>query len=210
MVFSIFKIAEQSPTIQGKLIAYGSGVLIMLQFLINALGILGVTPMTGKTMPFISYGGSSMITMLAIAGLVLRVSLESNPRTVHDVFRARMAVVGEGGPGRPGRGRPVWRRGLRHRGEHGRSGAAPLGALERLLRRGRAGGVPSRPRPPRGGAQAWGAAGDPASRYRSRADAPAGGYERINLDYDPVARLRSRDGYAPRSGGRAGRSRRDR
>lgn len=210
MVFSIFKIAEQSPTIQGKLIAYGSGVLIMLQFLINALGILGVTPMTGKTMPFISYGGSSMITMLAIAGLVLRVSLESNPRTVHDVFRARMAVVGEGGPDGPDGGGP-------YGGEASVIEGSTAGPARRRSERSSAfsvvdgaGGAPSRPRPPRGGAQARGAAGDPASRYRSRADAPAGGYERINLDYDPVARLRSRDGYAPRSGGRAGRSRRDR
>ena len=97
MVFSIFKIAEQSPTIQGKLIAYGSGVLIMLQFLINALGILGVTPMTGKPLPFISYGGSALIGAFILAALVLRVSLESNPKTVYDARRAGMRVVAEDG-----------------------------------------------------------------------------------------------------------------
>ena len=95
MVYAAFKIAWQSPSIQGRLIASGSIVLISMQFLINVLGILGVTPMTGKTLPFISYGGSSMIASLILMGLILRVSIESNPKTVYDVRRDDFAVVDE-------------------------------------------------------------------------------------------------------------------
>ena len=212
MVVAIFKIAEQSPTVQGRLIAYGCGVIIFLQFLVNALGILGVTPMTGKTMPFISYGGSSMIAMLAVAGLVMRVSLESNPVTVHDVRRAHMSVVGEGRSAAEGYPADAY--------------AAPAGRIE-----GSTAG-PARRRSERssaftvvdGSAGASYPAGRaerpaPSTRFGStargfgRSQAPAGGYERINLDYDPAERLRTRDrdrNPGPRGGGQRGRSRYDR
>ena len=80
LIYAGLKIASQSPTVQGRLIASGCSVMLMIQFLVNMLGILGVTPMTGKPLPFISYGGSAMIGMLALAGLIMRVSLESIPR----------------------------------------------------------------------------------------------------------------------------------
>lgn len=208
MVFAVFRIAAQSPTVQGRLIAYACGVLIMLQFLVNALGILGVTPMTGKTMPFISYGGSSMITMLAVAGLVLRVSLESNPRTVHDDIRSRMAVVGEGGPEGPDDG------GYPASGIEG-STAGP--ARPRSARRSGFtvvdGSAPASPRPRSSAAPGR----RPPARGTARRGAPEGGYERINLDYDPAERLRTRDGgarggrtSATRGGSGRGRSRYDR
>lgn len=93
LIYSGFKIAAQSPSVQGRLIAYGCTFTILVQFLVNVLGILGVTPMTGKPLPFISYGGSSMISMLLMCGLMLRVSLESNPQTVYDARRAGLRVV---------------------------------------------------------------------------------------------------------------------
>ena len=179
---------------------------------VDALGILGVTPMTGKTMPFISYGGSSMIAMLAVAGLVMRVSLESNPVTVHDVRRAHMSVVGEGRSAAEGYPADAY--------------AAPAGRIE-----GSTAG-PARRRSERssaftvvdGSAGASYPAGRaerpaPSTRFGStargfgRSQAPAGGYERINLDYDPAERLRTRDrdrNPGPRGGGQRGRSRYDR
>lgn len=108
LIYSGFKIAAQSPSVQGRLIAYGCTFTILVQFLVNVLGILGVTPMTGKPLPFISYGGSSMISMLLMCGLMLRVSLESNPQTVYDARRAGLRVVrdapDEPDPALPARG----------------------------------------------------------------------------------------------------------
>ena len=97
MIYAGFKIAERCPSMQGRLIAYGCSIVLVLQFFVNALGILGVTPMTGKTLPFISYGGSSMMASLILAGLIVRVSVESNPRTVHDARRDDFAVIADGG-----------------------------------------------------------------------------------------------------------------
>lgn len=189
MIYAVFKIAERAPSVQGRLIAYGAAVLFALQFFINALGILGVTPMTGKTMPFVSYGGSSMIASLMVAGLVMRVSRESNVATEADERRGSLRVydestAGEARPrsarragfsvvdGGPGSMRP-------------RAGDAAYEAAE-----------PSRRPAPRGDD---GFAGGP--RYERRGSAPlsggirsAGGYERVDLGSDPASRLRGADG----------------
>ena len=94
LIVSALAIAWRSPTMQGRLIAGGCGVILGVQFLINVLGILNVTPMTGKPLPFISYGGSSIISCLILAGLIIRVSVESAADTDHDVARRSLDVVG--------------------------------------------------------------------------------------------------------------------
>ena len=54
LIYSAFRIAEQATDRRGALMASGSAVILAVQFLINALGILNVFPMTGKPLPFIS------------------------------------------------------------------------------------------------------------------------------------------------------------
>ena len=93
LVWSAFAVAKQAGNLRDRLIAEGCAVIIMVQFLVNALGILNVIPMTGKTMPFISYGGSSLIASLILAGLVIRVSFESAGATVYRERRASFAVM---------------------------------------------------------------------------------------------------------------------
>ena len=48
------------------------------QLVINLGGVLGLIPLTGVTLPFLSYGGSSIIVMLAASGFVLNVSLRKH------------------------------------------------------------------------------------------------------------------------------------
>ena len=229
MIVAAFKIAWQSPSLQGRLIASGSAVLISIQFLINALGILGVTPMTGKTLPFISYGGSSMVASLILASLVLRVSIESNPKTVYDARRDDFAVVDESTAGevrvRSGRGgfsvvdgaaaapprrRPDER--LRRDAGSPRDAGAPVRDTARGMddARGRdaSSGTMRPPRreagfqPARGSGSSRGRinlAGDARDRLRRDGDGPRVGYDR--------------GGYAPdnnRSRRRDGRGRYDR
>lgn len=95
LVLAGLKIAMRSPTLQGRLVASGCSCILMVQFFVNALGILSVTPMTGKPLPFISYGGSSIWASLILAGLIMRVSLESNVETEHDARRSSLAVADE-------------------------------------------------------------------------------------------------------------------
>lgn len=93
-IWAGMRIARFSPDLSGRLIAAGCTTLIGFQFLVNVCGILGITPMTGKPLPFISYGGSSIISCLMLVGLIISVSRASNlPETVHDRRRSQLGVA---------------------------------------------------------------------------------------------------------------------
>ncbi len=68
-------IAYRAKDLLGTLIAVGIIGLIMSYFLVNIGMTLGVMPVVGIPLPFISYGGSAMVTMLGLLGLLFNVSL---------------------------------------------------------------------------------------------------------------------------------------
>jgi len=59
--------------IEGKYICFGAATLIITQAFINIAMTIGLAPVVGITLPFLSYGGSSMLTFSLIIGLVLGV-----------------------------------------------------------------------------------------------------------------------------------------
>jgi rod shape determining protein RodA len=75
VLWRIFRIAERSRDTFGRLIAGGVGALILFQSLINIGMNLGLTPVTGIPLPFVSYGGSSFITLMLGIGLVESVAM---------------------------------------------------------------------------------------------------------------------------------------
>jgi len=75
-------ISLRCPDIYGTLVGIGIVSLISIQALINMGGVSGAIPVTGVTLPFISYGGSSMLVMLAAMGILLSISREYNKITV--------------------------------------------------------------------------------------------------------------------------------
>jgi len=74
LIYRIFKIAFRSENKKYQLFAFGIGSLIAIQFLINALGIIAIIPLKGLTIPFISYGGSSLLAFCIGIGMVLMIS----------------------------------------------------------------------------------------------------------------------------------------
>ena len=74
--FSIARMVMQKQQAFGAYLAYGVGLLITLQAVINIGVNMGVLPTKGLTLPFISYGGNSILSMSFALGLVLRVSYE--------------------------------------------------------------------------------------------------------------------------------------
>ncbi len=74
--FSIAKMALQRQQAFGAYLAYGVGLLISLQVVINIGVNMGALPTKGLTLPFISYGGNSILSMSFAVGLVLRASYE--------------------------------------------------------------------------------------------------------------------------------------
>ncbi len=75
-----FKIALNVPDIYGGLLAAGITIMVVLQAAINIAVVSGLMPVTGITLPFISYGGTSLLFTLAGVGLLLNVSRYSNYR----------------------------------------------------------------------------------------------------------------------------------
>lgn len=72
-----FRIALQAPDRFGSLLATGVTCWLVLQAMVNIGGITASLPFTGVPLPFISYGGSSLVTSLAGVGLLLSVSRQT-------------------------------------------------------------------------------------------------------------------------------------
>lgn len=77
LLYRILKIGRESPTNRGALLCYGVAVYIFLHIAINLMGIFGLMPMTGVPLPFMSYGGSFTICLIAALTIVQRVSVEN-------------------------------------------------------------------------------------------------------------------------------------
>ena len=77
LLYRILKIGRDSPTNRGALLCYGVAVYIFLHIAINLMGIFGLMPMTGVPLPFMSYGGSFTICLIAALTIVQRVSVEN-------------------------------------------------------------------------------------------------------------------------------------
>lgn len=74
--FGIARMALQREQAFGGYLAYGVGLLISLQAAINIGVNMGALPTKGLTLPFVSYGGNSILSMSFAVGLVLRVYYE--------------------------------------------------------------------------------------------------------------------------------------
>jgi len=74
--FAIGRLALIGQQAFGAYLAYGVGLLITLQAIINIGVNMGALPTKGLTLPFISYGGNSILSMSFAVGLVLRVYRE--------------------------------------------------------------------------------------------------------------------------------------
>ncbi len=72
-----FQIAKTAPDGYGKLLAGGITICIGLYAFFNAAVTLAILPTTGIPMPFISYGGSAMVTHLAAVGVLINISSQS-------------------------------------------------------------------------------------------------------------------------------------
>jgi cell division protein FtsW len=68
------QVALSAPDTHGAFIAGGVSAWFGVQALVNIGGVVGALPMTGLTLPFLSYGGSSLISSMAAAGLLLNVA----------------------------------------------------------------------------------------------------------------------------------------
>jgi cell division protein FtsW len=72
------KIAKNSPDMFGRLLATGIITWIVFQAFINISANVALVPLTGVPLPFISYGGTSLVFLMAAIGILLNISRQSN------------------------------------------------------------------------------------------------------------------------------------
>ena len=77
IIIRILIISQRSFNIRNSIICYGVACYIALHVIVNLTGVLGLLPLTGVPLPFLSYGGSFALTLTIGLSLVQRVSIEN-------------------------------------------------------------------------------------------------------------------------------------
>jgi cell division protein FtsW len=130
--------AQRARDRYGKLLAAGLTSLILVQGIVNLFAVLGLAPLTGVPLPFVSYGNSSLVVMLAATGLLLNVARGARAaapaRRGTGTARLRVVDGGRARPrsgARPARGRSVSRGAKSRDSRGGNRGARSAGARRR-------------------------------------------------------------------------------
>ena len=77
IIYRILYLAKKCVSVCNALICYGIACYIFLHVVINLVGVLGLLPLTGVPLPFLSYGGSFALTLAISLALVQRISIEN-------------------------------------------------------------------------------------------------------------------------------------
>jgi rod shape determining protein RodA len=77
IIYRCLRVARRAPDLMGMLIAWGIAILIFFQGAVNIGVNLNIIPVAGLPLPFISYGGSGLVSLMLGIGLVESVAIRS-------------------------------------------------------------------------------------------------------------------------------------
>ena len=77
VIFRLIKIGLKTRTVDYQFLSLGFLVLVMVHLLVNIGSNLGLMPVTGISLPFVSYGGSNLLTLAILVGIMQRINVES-------------------------------------------------------------------------------------------------------------------------------------
>ncbi|MCP4661614.1 MAG: FtsW/RodA/SpoVE family cell cycle protein [bacterium] len=87
LVFQGMWIGLRNRTPERMLLAFGLASLLFAQWLVIFGGSVGLLPLTGVVVPFVSYGKTSMLVFLSVVGLLVRLAVGGEPRADRDELR---------------------------------------------------------------------------------------------------------------------------
>ncbi|MBR6821369.1 MAG: FtsW/RodA/SpoVE family cell cycle protein [Bacilli bacterium] len=77
MLFIMLKIAKETDNLRSSILAYGIFCYFLIHILVNLLGVLGLIPLTGVPLPFLSYGGSYNLCVVVSLFVLQRIHYEN-------------------------------------------------------------------------------------------------------------------------------------
>lgn len=86
IIWKCIKTAQRADNLFGRYICVGAAAMFLFHSFENMGMCIGLTPVTGIPLPFVSYGGTSMLTNMIAIGLVMSVSYHNKPRSTFDVY----------------------------------------------------------------------------------------------------------------------------
>jgi cell division protein FtsW len=95
------KIALEAPSVMARCVATGLTTMLVLQAVFNMGAAMVVLPLAGMTLPFVSYGGSSLLVCFAAVGLLYRISEDSERAREIKPRRTPARADSRGRNGRP-------------------------------------------------------------------------------------------------------------
>jgi len=107
-----FRIAIEARDEFGRLLAFGLTLMLGVQAAINCGVVVGALPAKGLTLPFVSFGGSSLLVCMAAAGILINIGLAAQDAPVK-------------ADDKPRRFRPLWKRPLPQQAEASRDFVGP-------------------------------------------------------------------------------------
>ena len=82
IIHRILIIGSKASTIRGRYICLGVGSFIFAHIFINLGGMFGVIPLTGVPLPFLSYGGSFVLSLISSLAIVQRINIETKNQKI--------------------------------------------------------------------------------------------------------------------------------
>ena len=82
------RVALMAPDRFGMLLAAGITTWVAAQAFINIGAVVGILPITGVPLPFVSFGGSSLVLLMGAVGILLNIARQESPRTARVAARS--------------------------------------------------------------------------------------------------------------------------
>ncbi len=86
IIVLVLKVSKECYKLQNSIICYGIAIYFMLHIFVNLGGVLGIIPLTGVPLPFLSYGGSFCIVVISSFAIVQRIHVENKAEERYKLY----------------------------------------------------------------------------------------------------------------------------
>ena len=78
IIYRLYRIARQANSLYTSILSYGVCIYFFLHVSVNLVGVMGLAPLTGVPLPFLSYGGSYVISLISSLAIAQRAAIENH------------------------------------------------------------------------------------------------------------------------------------